>query len=80
MIGDGLPKAPVNDAEKVGKKLYVATDVGVFMTRTGKRIEWKKIGRGLPMSPINAVHYVKTNDSLYAGTFGRGIWKVSLPG
>lgn len=79
MIGGGLPNAPVNDAEKIRKKLYVATDVGIFMTRTG-RINWKKVGRGLPLVPINAVHYVRTNDSLYAGTFGRGIWKVSLPG
>jgi photosystem II stability/assembly factor-like uncharacterized protein len=77
-ISRNLPRAPVNDMEKVGKRLYAATDVGIFVTKT-KKIRWKKLGRGLPLSPINDIEWVKKNGKLYAGTFGRGIWKIKPP-
>ncbi|MEA2497853.1 MAG: hypothetical protein QOH26_258 [Actinomycetota bacterium] len=78
-ISRNLPRAPVNDIEKVGKRLYVATDVGVFVTKTGTKIKWLRLGRGLPLSPINDIEWVKKNGRLYAGTFGRGIYKVRVP-
>ncbi|HYN37146.1 MAG TPA: glycosyl hydrolase, partial [Actinomycetota bacterium] len=74
-VSKSLPKAPVNDLVLVGKRLYAASDVGVFVTRAN-RARWKKVGRGLPMCPINDLRYVSKNKSLYAGTFGRGIYKV----
>lgn len=77
-ISKGLPKAPVNDAELVRGRLFVATDVGVFVTKIKKNINWLKLGRSLPLCPINAIHYVRKNKSVYAGTFGRGIYKIHL--
>ncbi len=73
-----LPKAPVNDLVLVGRKLYAATDVGVFRTAT-RRVRWLKVGRGLPLVPVNDLRWIKKNRTLYAGTFGRGIYKVSTP-
>ncbi|MFN2525897.1 MAG: WD40/YVTN/BNR-like repeat-containing protein, partial [Actinomycetota bacterium] len=77
-ISKNLPQAPVNDAHLVGRKLFVASDLGVFVTKT-KRIRWLKLGRGLPNVPVNVIRYVPKNKSIYAGTFGRGVWKVRAP-
>lgn len=78
-VSDNLPKAPVNDLVLVRNKLYAATDVGVFVRKTrGSR--WFKVGRGLPLSPINDLRYIPKNKTLFAGTFGRGIYKVRVPG
>jgi hypothetical protein len=80
-IDGNLPKAPVNDVVLVGKKLYAATDVGVFVTKSWdkKKVRWPKVGRKLPLISVHDLKYVPKNDSLYAGTFGRGIWRVKEP-
>ena len=79
-ITKNLPKAPVNDAEllKNGRKIYVATDVGVFVTKTKGRVRWRKVGRGLPLVPVNDIKYHRRSRTLTAGTFGRGIWRIRL--
>lgn len=77
-ISKTLPRAPVNDLVLTGRRLFAATDVGVFVTKT-RRASWLKVGRGLPMSPVNDIEYVGKNRTLYAGTFGRSIWKVRPP-
>ncbi|HVF52082.1 MAG TPA: glycosyl hydrolase [Actinomycetota bacterium] len=74
----GLPKAPVNDLVLVGDRLFAATDVGVFTTST-KSVEWHAVGRGLPLVPVNDLRYISGNDTLYAGTFGRGIYAIEAP-
>ncbi len=76
-ISKNLPKAPVNDLELVGRRLFAATDVGVFVTSV-RSTRWLKIGRSLPMTPINDLRWIPKNGSLYAGTFGRGIYKLRL--
>ena len=76
-ITRNLPRAPVNDSLLVRKRLFVATDVGVFVTKT-KRIRWRKVGRGLPFIMVNDIRWVRKNNSLYAGTYGRGIYKIAL--
>lgn len=74
-ITGNLPKAPVNDVIIVGRKLFVATDVGVFTSRLkGKR--WLKLGRGLPLAPVTDLRYVTANGRIYAATFGRSVWSV----
>jgi photosystem II stability/assembly factor-like uncharacterized protein len=76
-ITGNLPKAPVNDVIIVGKKLYVATDVGVYRSGLrGKR--WLKVGRGLPAAPVTDVRYVAKNRTLYAATFGRSVYSVKV--
>ncbi|MDQ3986421.1 MAG: glycosyl hydrolase [Actinomycetota bacterium] len=76
-ISRGLPSAPVNDSELVGNKLYLSNDVGVFVTDTN-RIRWLRVGRGLPLITVNDLRYIDKKDALFAGTFGRGVWKISL--
>ena len=78
-VSKNLPRAPVNDLVLTGRRLYAATDVGVFLTRTKQPPNWLRVGNGLPRSPINDIEYVGRARTLYAGSFGRGIWKVVPP-
>ena len=77
-VSANLPNAPVNDLVLAGDRLYAATDLGVFVTKTS-RVRWYRLGRGLPRCPINDLEYVATNKTLYAGTFGRGVWTIVPP-
>ena len=91
-INSNLPNAPVNalvvdpnDANTV----YVATDVGVFVTTgvtscaTGNC--WSVYGASLPDAPVTglqAAAAMATGDGrvgeLRASTYGRGIWQIPL--
>jgi hypothetical protein len=85
-----LPNAPANavvvdpnDANTV----YVATDVGVYATRslaTCQQIPivacWSQYGAGLPLAPVTtlvATPASAANPMLTAGTYGRGIWQIA---
>jgi photosystem II stability/assembly factor-like uncharacterized protein len=78
-ITGNLPAAPVNDLVVDGAALYVATDVGVYVTSDGGGT-WNALGTGLPNLPVDDIELVASTDELYAATFGRGMWKVSLAG
>jgi hypothetical protein len=85
-----LVYAPVNavvvdpvDANTV----YVASDRGVFATRTVTTCGdagvscWFPLGAGLPESPVTALSASPTTASpnvLVAGTYGRGVWQTLL--
>jgi photosystem II stability/assembly factor-like uncharacterized protein len=77
-ITGNLPKAPVGDVIVVGKKLFLASDVGVFTSSlNGKR--WLKVGgKSLPLAPVTDLRYIAKNKRVYAATFGRGIYSVSV--
>jgi len=77
-IVGNLPQAPVNDIVVVGSTLYVATDVGVFRSTNGGAT-WLTAGRSLPNVPVTDLEYRAASNSLYAATFGRGIFMLSLP-
>ena len=76
ITGD-LPQAPVNDIVVVGSTLYVGTDVGVFHSANGGAT-WLPAGDNLPNVPVTDLEYRAASNSLYAATFGRGIYKLSL--
>ena len=77
-IVGNLPQAPVNDVVVVGSSLYVATDVGVFASDDGGTT-WSTAGAKLPNVPVTDLEYVAASNSLYAATFGRGIFSLTLP-
>ncbi|MDQ3985491.1 MAG: hypothetical protein M3280_03225 [Actinomycetota bacterium] len=56
----------------------MATDVGVFMTKTNGR-DWLRVGKGLPLAPITDIDFIKKGSRLFAATYGRGIYSVKLP-
>jgi photosystem II stability/assembly factor-like uncharacterized protein len=75
-ITGNLPQAPVNGIVLQGSSIYVATDVGVYVTRNGGAF-WYQFGKDLPNAPITDIRLHAPSQSLFAATFGRGIWKVS---
>ena len=77
IVGD-LPQAPVSDIVLIGSSLYVATDVGVFNSDNGGTT-WSTVGSKLPNVPVTDLEYVANSNSLYAATFGRGIFSLVLP-
>jgi Sortilin, neurotensin receptor 3, len=77
-IVGNLPQAPVSDIVLIGSSLYVATDVGVFNSDNGGTT-WSTVGSKLPNVPVTDLEYVANSNSLYAATFGRGIFSLVLP-
>lgn len=80
-VSGNLPQAPVNDVIRDPSHpgwLYVATDVGVFGTRDLGR-SWFKLGRELPMVPVNDIRFHAGTRTLFAATYGRGIWSARVP-
>ena len=58
---------------------YIGTDVGVFMT-TDAGATWSNATAplGLPNVRVDDVQVVAGTQSLYAGTHGRGIWRIDI--
>ena len=82
-ISGNLPQAPVNDVVPVGDDLLVATDVGVFLSKSvSKNLgrSWLKVGSGLPNAPITELRWHAPSSTLFAANFGRGAWSVKLSG
>lgn len=77
-IAGDLPEAPVNDIVAVDSTLYVGTDVGVFRSANGGA-SWLTAGEDLPNVPVTDLEYRAASRSLYAATFGRGIFVLPLP-
>lgn len=78
-----LPAMPINDMERDPTNLsvyYAATDVGVFVSPNEGTTWYNMNAMGLPNVHVNDL-WVWSNGSthfLYAGTFGRGIWRCLL--
>jgi photosystem II stability/assembly factor-like uncharacterized protein len=79
-ISGNLPNAPVNDVvldSDDDRDVYVGTDVGVFSLKNGKK-NWKAVGGGLPLAPVLDLRLHEPSNSLFAGTFGRSVWKIGV--
>ena len=76
-----LPNIPINkaliDPDKPDTLYYVATDIGVFMSRDGGQT-WGDATRplGLPNVQVNDLALIPGTGYLLAATFGRGAWRI----
>ncbi len=61
-----------------GGTLYVGTDAGVYQSTDGGAT-WLAVGTGLPRVPVDDIQLTTGTNTLFAATFGRGMWKVKLP-
>jgi hypothetical protein len=86
-ISGNLPMAPTQDVlidPLDPRRIYVASDLGVFtanVARAGSQnpdIKWFRLGRGLPRAPVNDLEYQASTNTLYAATYGRGIYSLLL--
>jgi photosystem II stability/assembly factor-like uncharacterized protein len=79
---DGLPDLPAHDiiiAPHDTNTLYVATDIGVYVSLNNGS-DWQPLTAGLPNVPVEKMVYNRVNlqSSLYAFTYGRGSFKTEL--
>lgn len=76
---EGLPNVPVNDiVMRLNSKneLYAATDIGVYYINSDTS-QWVNYSLTLPNVIVSDLEI--TDNTLKAGTYGRGIWQATLP-
>ncbi len=57
---------------------YVGTDIGVFMTTDSGNSWYNMNTLGLPNVHVNALRVNKAKNALYAGTYGRGLYRLAI--
>lgn len=79
-ISTQLPDIPVNSIAidpLNGRHLFVGTDAGAFVS-LDDGATWLPFNDGLPLCPVLTLKIHKDSRTLYAGTFGRSIFSVSI--
>jgi len=79
-ITGNLPDIPVNDIEYHHTNdniLFVGTDLGVWSS-LNKGLDWELFSDGMPVTIVNDLKIHAPTDMLYAGTFGRSIFKANI--
>lgn len=80
-ISNDLPQVPVNDLEidpANASTLYLATDIGVYYSTNGGT-NWLRLGAKLPSVVVSTLNFAVNTRYLYASTYGRSCYKISLP-
>jgi len=78
-ISSNLPNIPVNDiitypAENI---LFVATDLNVWYSKDDGA-NWTILGNNLPLTVVMDLKFHEPTQTLYAGTFGRGMHSYDI--
>lgn len=83
-IGFGLPKVGMNDIciDKFSRVMYLACDNGIYFSDLKEdSLVWKKLNQQigeLPGVPVFDMDINYETNTLFAGTFGRGVWSRTL--
>ena len=82
-ISGDLPDIPVNDIvigqlNEDSTSLMIATDVGCYYSYNDG-INWNFLGSEMPVVSIYEIYYDQESNTLFAGTYGRGAWKIQMP-
>jgi photosystem II stability/assembly factor-like uncharacterized protein len=75
-----LPDVPHNSLAIPSKRpneVYVATDVGIFVS-TDFGGSWKNLTGNLPTVGVIDIVYHNQENTLSAATYGRGIWRIKI--
>lgn len=80
-ISGSLPNVPVNcilHENNAVNGLYVGTDLGVFYVNDNLP-DWTPFNDNLPVVPVVDldIYYTTPVNQIWAGTFGRGLWRTS---
>jgi photosystem II stability/assembly factor-like uncharacterized protein len=79
-ISGNLPDIPANQIlihPTYPSHLFLATDVGVYYSfNTGD--SWDLLGSSMPVVPVNEIVIHAGSNTLFAATFGRSMYKISL--
>ncbi|MCC7431019.1 choice-of-anchor J domain-containing protein [bacterium] len=79
-ISGTLPNTPVNCLvinPNLTTNLYIGTDIGVFFSPDGGT-NWETYQTGLPNVPVTDLEINLLTNTLFAGTFGRGLWQTPI--
>ena len=79
-ITGNLPLIPVVEVildPSQTSAIYVGTDIGVFGTKGG--LYWEPVGSGMPVVSITSLRLHQTTRTLRAGTYGRGLYDITIP-
>ncbi|MFM2393665.1 MAG: hypothetical protein RLZZ546_1647, partial [Bacteroidota bacterium] len=81
-ISDNLPNVPINcivfhDTPSNIDAVYIGTDIGVFY-RDNNIGQWIFFSNFLPVTIVNDLYINTANNTIAAGTYGRGLWKSPL--
>jgi photosystem II stability/assembly factor-like uncharacterized protein len=57
--------------------LYLATDIGVFITENGG-FNWELLSDGMPIVPVDDIDFHVPSRTLIAGTHGRSMYKTTI--
>ena len=79
-ISGDLPEVPVNDIlinPDDNNKLYLATDVGVFISYNGGD-NWETLGQDLPNVPVTDLCGYWSGQFIIAATYGRSMHKIDI--
>ncbi|HEY3781391.1 MAG TPA: sialidase family protein [Fimbriimonadaceae bacterium] len=78
-VSGNLPDSPLTaiarDPKSPNSTWFVAMDAGVFMT-TNSGASWTNVTGNMPNVTVNDLRV--GGGYLYAGTFGRGIWRIAV--
>lgn len=80
-LSEGLPNEPVNVvvARASGDGgVFVGTESGVFY-RDNITKAWRSYSSGMPKTIVTTLALNEATHTLFAGTFGRGVWLTDLP-
>jgi hypothetical protein len=81
-ISGDLSDIPVNDIlidkNEETSTLYIATDVGVYVSYNDGE-NWSLVGSEMPVVSVYEIYFDKATSTLFAGTYGRGIFKIFMP-
>jgi photosystem II stability/assembly factor-like uncharacterized protein len=79
-ISGNIPDAPVwmLTYDQPRNQLYAMTDFGVFYLKNGKQ-NWARLGTALPNAPVLDLKLTGDGKTIYAATFGRGIYRIPVP-
>ncbi len=75
-----LPNIPVNHiayAAGTEEDVYLATDLGVYLNSNGEST-WTFFNTNLPYTIVMEIDFHYGSNTVFAGTFGRGIWKSNM--
>jgi photosystem II stability/assembly factor-like uncharacterized protein len=78
-VSYNLPNLPVNTVMKRAGtgELYVGCDVGIYKLVNGQTT-WALFSNGLPNVIVSDIEIQYASQTMYASTFGRGIWSIDL--
>ena len=77
-LSAGLPDIPVNDIViDTFDNLFLGTDIGILVSGDDG-ITWSVGGTNLPSAVVTDLHIHSATGFLYAGTYGRSIYKLDI--